>query len=547
MTEGQGPRRLRERWPDLLVAAAIGLELVHAWYTRYAFNPDGVSYLDLVGRLRAGDFASFVQGYWSPAFPFLVAMGSVATGGAPLTMLMVAHAVSAAAIIAAILLLRAWGRRLERPYFTAAAVLALLLVSDGLPKLETVSPDILALACMVWVGYELLALQGTRWVHTGLALGLLFLIRSSSWIWILLAVPLRLWAASAGWERRLVVRSSLLSLLIALFWIVPLSVRSGKVTIGSTARFNYCWYLLGCDSRTPDTHLGEHLAYRTATLDDTQVLGYAEYATADRWTYAPWSDPTAWQAGVVTQRVNPYPGASLPGFWRHQARLVFLDWLVPVALMVALPWAILGWKPGTGPWLFADGRIVLVAGALGVAGVVQFVVVHAEPRLIAPFALLSVLALLHARGREPATDQGRLAMLRPWVIAAGVAVAGMYGYFGIEVARQGHQRSEVLLRGIAATQARYAAAGAPSSPVVVVGPAIPAVAAAYLAGVRIAAQVRPASVAPLLARPQAEQFRILSELFARRAPVAWFTTMRGDVNVMRLGPGRDSTGSGSHP
>src|SRR5690349_6084491 len=122
------------RWADLLVGMAIGVELVHGWYTRHAFNPDGVSYLDLAGRLRAGDFASFVQGYWSPAFPFLVAAGSVATGGAPLAMLFVAHALSVVAAVAAILLIRRWGEAQGRPWFTAAGVLAFLLVSDGIPK-----------------------------------------------------------------------------------------------------------------------------------------------------------------------------------------------------------------------------------------------------------------------------------------------------------------------------------------------------------------------------------------------------------------------------
>ena len=541
MNGAEGRATLRERWPDLLVGLAIGIELVHGWYTRHAFNPDGVSYLDLAGRLRAGDLSSFVQGYWSPAFPFLVANGSVVTGGAPLAMLFVAHALSVVAAVAAILLIRRWGEEQGRPWFTAAGVLALLLVSDGIPKLETVSPDILALACMVWLAYELLARNGDRWIHTGLALGLTFLIRSSSWIWLLLAFPLRLWAARAGAERRRVIWSTGLSVVIAALWVVPLSIRSGEVTVGSAARLNYCWYILGCDSRTPDTHLGDHGAYQGVTLEGGQVLRWAQFEGTDKWTYEPWSDPTTWQAGVVTQRVNPDPWSSVGSYWARQAHRVFGDWLLPVALLVALPWTLLGWSPGAGRRYFAEGRPVLVAVLLGLAGVVQFVAIHAEPRLLAPFGLLAVLALLHGPGPSPSAGDPRLAWLRPWVVVAGLLVAGYYGVQGIRVARLGEERYKVILQGIASTQAQLRQAGVPASPIVIVGPAIPVLFTAYLSGVKIIAQVPPPSALRLRARTADDQRRILTQLFGAQARVAWYTTTEGEVNVVLLGPAPVST------
>lgn len=536
MTVAEWRAAARERGPDLLVGLAIGVELLHGWYTRHAFNPDGVSYLDLAGRIRAGDVPSFIQGYWSPGFPFLVALGSIVTGGAPLAMLFVAHALSLVAIVAALLLLRRWGRELHRPYFTIASVLALLIVSDGLPKLETVSPDILALTCVVWLAYELLARNGERWMHTGSALGVLYFVKSSSWVWLLLTFPLRLWAAHAGADRRRVVWSTALALVIAGLWVVPLSIRSGKVTAGSAARLNYCWYLLGCDSRTPDTHLGEHTAYRTATLDATQTLGWAEFADADRWTYQPWSDPTAWQAGVVTQRVNPDPAASVRDYWGRQARRVFGDWLLPVLLVIAIPWTLLIWDRARARRLLTESRIVLATALLGVAGIVQFIAVHAEPRLISPFALLAVLALLHGPAPARSDEDRPFAWLRSVAVAAGLVVAGWYAAQGVRVARLADQRSTVILQGVAATREALARKGIAASPIVIVGPAIPVVATAYFSGARIVAQVRPASAELLRGRPEAEQRLILTQLFGERARVAWFTTPTGDVSVMLLGP-----------
>jgi hypothetical protein len=456
-------------------------------------------------------------------------------------MLFVAHALSVVAAVAAILLIRRWGEEQGRPWFIAAGVLAFLLVSDGIPKLETVSPDILALACMVWLAYELLARNGDRWIHTGLALGLTFLIRSSSWIWLLLAFPLRLWAARAGAERRRVVWSTGLSVLIAALWVVPLSIRSGEVTVGSAARLNYCWYILGCDSRTPDTHLGDHGAYHGVTLEGGQVLGWAQFEGTDKWTYEPWSDPTTWQAGVVSQRVNPDPWSSIGNYWARQARRVFGDWLLPVVLTVALPWTLLGWSPGAGRRYLAEGRPVLVALLLGLAGIVQFVAIHAEPRLVAPFGLLAVLALLHGPGPHPPAGHRRLAWLRPSVVVAGLLVAGFYGVQGIRVARLGEERYKLILQGIASTQAQLTQAGVSASPIVIVGPAIPVLFTAYLSGVKIVAQVPPPSAQRLRARTADDQRRILTQLFGAQARVAWYTTTEGEVNVVLLGPAPVST------
>jgi hypothetical protein len=63
-------RRLGE--PELLAIVAAVLCGVHAWLAGFALNPDGVSYLDLANRVASGDWASLVQGYWSPFYPALI-------------------------------------------------------------------------------------------------------------------------------------------------------------------------------------------------------------------------------------------------------------------------------------------------------------------------------------------------------------------------------------------------------------------------------------------------------------------------------------------
>ena len=69
-----GKRRLREI--DLLALLTIALVLALGVVSRDALSPDGVSYLDLAAVLRHGDVGHFVQGYWSPLYPIILAVGA---------------------------------------------------------------------------------------------------------------------------------------------------------------------------------------------------------------------------------------------------------------------------------------------------------------------------------------------------------------------------------------------------------------------------------------------------------------------------------------
>ena len=539
-------RALRNGIPVLLVGAAVVAVLLQAWWTRYAFNPDGVSYLDLAGRLRAGDVGSFVQGYWSPAFPALVAAVSAVTGGAPRTMLLVAHGVSAAAVIAAMLLLIAWGLRLDRPRATVGALLALLVVTDGFPKFETVTPDLLLLACMVWLGYELLAHEGARWKVIGVVLGLAFLIKTSAWPWLLLSVPLRLWAATDAPARRRVLRSSAIAAGVAALWIVPLSLKSGRPTVGSAARLNYAWYVLGGgDDRTPDTHQGEHVAYRTAPLDSTHAVTWADYGDDDRWTYAPWSDPTAWDRGFIDRKLIPTPVASLPRWWAHQARDAFRFWLRPFLFVVVLPWGLLEWIPAFRRRRWAPDRQGIVAAALGAAGLTQFILVHAEPRLIAPYALLFGLAVMHGPPRPPVPDEDEWirTILWPALALGGLVVAVSMTRDSFREGRVIDRRRRTELGVIATTVATLDTAGIPHAGLVVVGPAIPVMGTAYLSGAHIVAQVLPRSIGPLATIPSDARDQVLVRLFGSRTRVIWMTNNAGDVSALALPPAPLSTGT----
>ncbi len=521
-------RRLRE--PGLLALTAIILVLVHTGLSFAALSPDGVSYLDLARMAASGDWPAFVQGYWSPLYPAVIALISKAASQDSVVLVGIAHGLNGAAAVGAILLLWHWGRRWS-PLFLRLLLVTFLLISAGLPRIEGVTPDVLLLACMAWIGYELLPNEGRRPLLIGLLLGGAYLVKTSCWPWLLAAIPVRWWGAAGPAERRGVLVSSVVSLGVMLLWVVPMSVRAGHVTLGSAGRLNYQWYIDASDSRAPDFHGGAHALYRSTVVDTTHQVDWADFPGADRWTYQPWSDPTAWDAGVQSRTASPPNAIDLIAYWGRQAGRSLALWLSPALLGALVPAFLIYRAPNARRAFMADRSTAAVA-ILGVIGIAQFVAVHAEPRLIAPFGLLFSLALLHGLAkRAPATSRYSHATVQmlSWVGAA-VLIA-----FAIPRLRDGaafREHSRTMITTLANYRAQLSAAGMSPDRVVVLGPVLPVEASAFMAGVHIAAQVLPRSLPALASLPQQAQLATMQVLFASKAPVAWVTGPQGDFRVV---------------
>ncbi|HEX7919108.1 MAG TPA: hypothetical protein VF454_06870, partial [Gemmatimonadales bacterium] len=301
---------------------------------------------------------------------------------------------------------------------------------------------------------------------------------------------------------------------------------------------NYCWYLESCDSRTPDTHRGDHAAYRTAILDSTHHVVWAKFDEADRWTYAPWSDPTAWEAGVRTMTKGPAEAGLVMPYWGRQLQRTLFLWLLPVLLAVAIPWVLLEWSAGMWRLWRPEFRPVAATAVLGIAGVLQFVLVHAEPRLIAPSAFLCVLALLAHTSPEATVPDRRL--LRRLVTIVGVLTVASYAFTKLRDGYQAEHRLERTLQMLATRKASYVAAGISQDRIVILGPGIPVMAAAYLSRAHVVAQVPPASLDALLDQSPQRQRHTFFTLFAGLAQVAWLTTPDGGVTLVAI-PTADST------
>lgn len=465
-------------WTIHLVAlATLVLAAALAWASRGNLNVDGVAYLDLAERVATGELGVLLQGYWSPAYPFLLGVTLALTGAAGHAAAVGAHAVNFLIAAAGIVLLwRAGWQRRDAPW-TLLALTALLTASARTLRLDAVTPDLLLLLTLLGLTLELLRHDGPRPLRLGSWAVAAFLAKTSAWPWLLLALAVALLAAWRDPSRR---RAWLLAMAIAvapmLCWTAALSLREGHLTIGSAGRLNACWYITQCDGRSPDTHDGGHDAYHDWRLGAGATARVAIYSDA-RQTYAPWSDPTAWQEGIESQQRHVPTPLQYLTYAAIQLGWVFREWVTLLLALVVIPtWLVTRRAPSVRSIVTRPPGIAILLGGVGV---MQFVAVHAEPRLIAPFVLMAALGFLAWRG------EGRPTRARELVAVVGFAIALVIGTW--------HLRDQLLVTASTATRVvRLERTYPPERArhrVAVIGEALPLMPDLYRARATVVAQV----------------------------------------------------------
>jgi hypothetical protein len=496
-----------------LLAIALG------WASRGNLNVDGVAYLDLAGRLLAGDWRGFVQGYWSPAYPALLALGLGLTGLTGADAAVFAHLINVLIALVAIGLTWRLARRRGQPLFARFAFTALLVASARTLRLDAVTPDLLLLVVMIGLATELLRPDGFRALPLGLWAGASFLTKTSMWPWLLITGLVGLWLARRdGPTRRRLAGAAAVALALMLLWIVPMSVDVGHPTIGDTGRYGFDWYLERADGRSPDTHRGDHRAYTTEAIGDGHQVRVAHFAT-DHWTWEPWSDPSAWQRGVISETRHPIePGAAMI-YWLKLLRYTVGVWAAPLLVLVVAPLALLTWRDPTLPRRPPPGALMLLIG--GGLGVLQFIAVHAEPRLIAPFLMLLGLGAIAWRTPD---ITGRWLGRISWLSLGAALVVGVL-----------HIPDQLKVTASTAERMRqFAASPAVDRRVVVIGAAFPLMPDLYRANLRVVAQIFDPPATEVLAWPTPQQNEVARLIRATGTRTVWISKGRAGYRIAVL-------------
>ena len=508
------------------------------YLTRHVLNPDGVSYLDLATALQRGDWPQYVQGYWSPLLPLMTALLGELTGRSGAQLIPLAHWLSVVAALGALVVVWWWARQEASPVFGLAAIAVLLLCSFGPPRFESLTPDILLLGCTTWLAYELLARSGRRWLIVGVLMGAAFLIKTSAWTWLVLAVPLRLWAAPDRLSRRLVLRSTAVCAALMALWIVPMSLEAGRPTLGSSGRLNVSWYFLGDLSQFPDTDPGRHATYQDVPVGAGRSVTLANFDDAGRWTYQPWGDPTGWAEGVKTSTARTPTLDLILRYWLKNTGIT-LKWQLPLILAVLVPTLLVQRRAGMWRELLHERRDALMVMVLGAAGLAQFIAIHPEPRLTAPLTCLLALGLCHWCC-EKETDRPMAPLLKLALSWLGVLVSAGYALSWVprNIGPNRDLEDEIVRIGQLREQLRAAEGGEPR--IAVIGSATGLMSLAYQAGAHISAQVLPRSSAALSTLSPARQQQLLDSLLRGKAAQVWAAT-DGGVQMLPLprhGPDR---------
>ncbi|MEO7513253.1 MAG: hypothetical protein ABIZ91_15980, partial [Gemmatimonadaceae bacterium] len=518
------------------------LALVQGWISRGQLSPDGVSYLDLANAARAGDWGHFLQGSWSPLYPLLLApvrMVADVTGADHLALahLFNALVVCVGAALIHRLLMSLWAMRDERSPLPAVLWLrcgwgAYAICALGRARVNAITPDGLLLCVIVAVTIELLVFAGERYLQLAALLALAFLAKTSSWPWalVLIGVLAFRWQRAGSGGRAL--RLATTAVALAAVWIVPLSVRTGAPTLGSTGYLNACWYIRACDGRSPDTHAGAHRAYLSQQLPDGRVLTYVKFDDP-RWSYAPWSDPTAWSRGLINQDQRPFRlGAYALLVAGNTLRVLHyvLSYLYLGPLLALLIW----WRLAK-PRLTRSSPLVrrgMLAATIGAIGVAQFLAVHAEPRLVAPLAFLHVMGVMTVVLAGAAATQQ--ASRRYLALAVLPLVAALFSIGVVAADDQVAGNRIAIAREELLSLSQQAGAGFPRRTVVVLGAAFPMLADVGRIDARIVGQFPPASLNILETLPIPQRLSIIHSMAGGAADVAWGRLPDGRVGMIPL-------------
>lgn len=435
-----GRLRLIDRAATGLVLALGALHAAAA-ALQGSMNEDGIGYLDVGAAWLRGDWASAISATWNPLYGLLLSPATL--DAVPIgARFPIVHALNFVIFAAAYAVFLALWRELAtaaRVHADARAGTApiptvpWMLVGHALfawaaltlVEMWSVTPDMLMAGLLFAAAWLLLRHRAESTRRTaflfGLALGLGYLAKPVMFPLgvLLLGVAGLAWApgrSRGAWLGSL-GSSAGGFLLLALPWIVAVSVKQGKPTFGESGTITYIRYVN--DVTYPFwTDAGSaagrplHPMHRVAEAPDIWAFGDAGVGG----TYPPGFDPAYWYAGVEPRLDLRRQLEEVAANFAFTFELIGRRLGLPMgALLVAL-WlsyrrpgsSAHGWRGGT----TAVGPCAVLAS--GLIGVALYLPVLSEGRYLAAFLVLGfggALALVAVPERRGGAHVGRAAAL----------------------------------------------------------------------------------------------------------------------------------------
>ncbi len=308
-----------------LLALAVILGLCRAWVGRNWINPDGISYLDLGDAYMHQSWATAVNGYWAPFYPWIMGLALKILHPSMIAEFPIVHFLNFLIYLAALACFRFfWGaliryneaRRntfqqsglatIPEPVWIALGYTVFMISTLEFIGLDIVAAD-LCLAAFVYLAGGIILKLRTKpaaWGMYGLlgiALGFAYLSKAAllpvSFTFVLAACCVR--GVSVG---KMIVRAGLVLAgfaLIATPYIAALSKKQGHLTFSDSGKMAYAFIV----NRIDYWWVGDPPGTGTPLHPRTQIFAHPAAYRFDgpvAGTYPGWYDPAYWEAGMKT-------------------------------------------------------------------------------------------------------------------------------------------------------------------------------------------------------------------------------------------------------
>lgn len=402
---------------------------------------DGLAYLDVARAYVRQDWHTAVNGYWSPLYAWLLAVGMRFFQPGIRSEFTLARTLNFALFTTALYMFSGywraishWSRRTSDGEVAIPIACPLVWIVLGYLlfmlnftwAVVRVNPDILVATTVFAVAASLFRLNNGQSCGIGgyVWLGLLLAIGYYSKTILLYFAGFVLGAMVVQGLRKGKLGKPIISVLVFVALVSPfvaiLSRTVGHFTTGESGRLNYAWFVNGPETKTwmTDSHGGAPLPFYPGPvlMDSPRVFHLPLIAGV---TYAPWYDPSR------------FDKSSHPIFdWRDQFRqfAINLGYLKEQVLgtgsALSVPWLILVWyNPRTSLRRFAATWFCTLPAA---AVVGMYLLVHLVQRFLLGFSLV-LCGVAWASVSLPSALRllARRALLAGTVVSAAYVVPGL--------------------------------------------------------------------------------------------------------------------------
>jgi hypothetical protein len=452
------------RWTLWILVLGAGLLL--SWSKRYSFDEDGLSFLDISDGAFRGHASLFVNAYWSPAYPAVLALLRPVFSFVTRREIVAIHLVNVVflglawaafeavfGVLGKVFLERSSGedsggaaqRNAGSLSFVFLGLVFLWLFTRQI-GLGRTTPDLLLCGVLLLVFRDaLLVVHGQNrgaFLRLGVLLGLAYLTKAVVFPVAVFTFCLCGIAFLRRPERRAALLSGLLAFaVISGTWIAALSIQKQRLTFGDSGPLNYAWYVNGARNyfHWQGEKQGLGVARHPTRLLMRSPEVFAFGGVFPTTTFPPWFDPSYWNEGLQP-RVELGPGARHAVVQiRSLRRVVFDGFGIVVATCLIALWLLLGSPFSAHGNESRQARFAIVA--VPVFAVALLCLVHINGRLAGPFLLplyLYVLALLLARA-TPSDSRAVRAIL----VAGSIVLGLLFFDFVVTTAAAGPPRHGV--------------------------------------------------------------------------------------------------------